>query len=64
MKKKMRKKKEVQRRLVGLLPIFYFESRYSRLYRDTRARMARQDTATTWSSMPAIRPTEGHDTAG
>ena len=64
--KKMSEKKRVVGRLAGLLPIFCFESRYSRLYRDTGrtgARMARKDTATTRPSMLAIRPADGHDMA-
>ena len=67
MKKKMcEKKKRGAGRLVGLLPIFCFESQYSRVYRDTGctgARMGRQDMATTRPSMLAIRPADGHDTA-
>ena len=37
-----KKKKELQWRLDGLLPIFQFRSQYNRLYRDTAGLGARQ----------------------
>ena len=53
-KKKKRKKKKRCRQQAGLLPNFYFESRYSRLYRDIEA-WARRGWA-------MIRPLLDHDT--
>ena len=69
MKKKKKKKREkMQGRMAGLLPIFCFESRYSRLYRDTRrigAHMARHDTVAIRPPRATIRParTQGRATA-